>query len=191
MTGDSACAGTLSAVSGPSGVIVITGIMAAGKSTIAQRLAEHLPRSAHVRGDVYRRMIVSGRVEPTPATMVEAAAQLALRYRLSAHTADEYAAAGFTAVVQDIILGADLPAYLDMVRTRPRYLVVLAPNPAVVAERERRRDKSGYSDGWEPADLDRQLRAIPRLGLWLDTSVQTPEQTVTAILARLDEARIG
>lgn len=38
-------------------VIVITGIMAAGKSTVAQIIAERLPRSAHVRGDVFRRMI--------------------------------------------------------------------------------------------------------------------------------------
>lgn len=30
-------------------VIVITGIMAAGKSTVAQLLAERLPRAPHVR----------------------------------------------------------------------------------------------------------------------------------------------
>lgn len=31
------------------GVVVITGIMAAGKSTVAQALAEALPRAAHTR----------------------------------------------------------------------------------------------------------------------------------------------
>ncbi len=35
----------------------MTGISASGKSTVAQALAERLPRSAHVRGDTYRRMI--------------------------------------------------------------------------------------------------------------------------------------
>jgi adenylate kinase family enzyme len=44
-------------------IIVITGIQAAGKSTIAQALAERLPDSVHVRGDLFRRMIVNGRVE--------------------------------------------------------------------------------------------------------------------------------
>jgi hypothetical protein len=39
-------------------VVVVTGVMAAGKSTVAQLLAERLPRSAHVRGDAFRRMIV-------------------------------------------------------------------------------------------------------------------------------------
>ena len=44
-------------------VYLITGMMASGKSTVAQALAERLPRSVHVRGDLFRRMIVSGRVD--------------------------------------------------------------------------------------------------------------------------------
>jgi len=36
-------------------VVLITGIQAAGKSTVAQELADRLPRSVHVRGDVFRR----------------------------------------------------------------------------------------------------------------------------------------
>lgn len=42
-------------------IVLITGIQAAGKSTIAQALAERLPRSVHVRGDLFRRMVVNGR----------------------------------------------------------------------------------------------------------------------------------
>ena len=37
--------------------------MAAGKSTIAQALAERLPKSVHLRGDLFRRMIVNGQAE--------------------------------------------------------------------------------------------------------------------------------
>lgn len=76
------------------GVVLVTGVMAAGKSTVAQALAEALPRAAHVRGDVFRRMIVSGREEYVPGAGGEAEAQLRLRYRLSAATADAYAEAG-------------------------------------------------------------------------------------------------
>ena len=47
-------------------VYLITGVMASGKSTVAQRLAERLPRAVHLRGDVFRRMIVSGREEMRP-----------------------------------------------------------------------------------------------------------------------------
>src|SRR4051812_45947198 len=99
--------------------------MAAGKSTVAQALAERLPRAAHVRGDVFRRMIVSGRAQYVPGAGSdgEARAQLRLRHRLSAATADAYAAAGFTAVVQDVLLGEDLTAYVELVRSRPLYVV--------------------------------------------------------------------
>jgi cytidylate kinase len=46
--------------------MLVTGIQAAGKSTIAQLLAERLPRSVHLRGDLYRRMVINGRADMTP-----------------------------------------------------------------------------------------------------------------------------
>ena len=172
-------------------VVVVTGVMASGKSTVAQALAEHLPRSVHVRGDVFRRMIVSGREDLHPEETPEAVAQLRLRHRLSATVADLWAQAGWTAVVQDVILGEYLAEYVAAVRTRPLYVVVLAPRPEVVADREDRREKIGYSL-WTVEDLDRSLREdTPRIGLWLDNSDQTPEETVAAILADLPTARIS
>lgn len=175
----------------PEGVVVITGIMASGKSTVAQALAERLPRAAHVRGDAFRRMIVSGREEYEPGAGPEAEAQLRLRYRQSAAVADAYAQSGFTAVVQDVILGEELKRYADLVRTRPLYVVVLAPRPDAVAAREAARGKTGYG-AWTPDSLDAALRTrTPRLGLWLDSSDLTVEETVDALLARLDEAAVS
>ncbi|MER7362827.1 AAA family ATPase [Nonomuraea wenchangensis] len=171
--------------------VVITGIMASGKSTVAQRLAERLPRAAHVRGDAFRRMVVSGRAEMTPDPSEEALRQLRLRHRLTAAAADLYAEAGFTAVVQDIVLGAELELLATLIRTRPLHVVVLAPRPEVVAARERGRAKIGYAGGWTPAMLDDVLRReTPRLGLWLDTSEQTPDETAEEIITRWDEAII-
>ncbi|MEU6145156.1 AAA family ATPase [Streptomyces sp. NPDC047081] len=172
------------------GVVVITGVMAAGKSTVAQALAERLPRSAHVRGDVFRRMIVSGREDYVRGAGGEGEAQLRLRYRLSAATADAYAEAGFTAVVQDVVLGEGLGAYVDLIRTRPVHVVVLAPGPETVAAREAGRAKTGYG-AWTVAELDDELRArTPRLGLWLDTSELSVGETVEAILAGRERARV-
>lgn len=175
------------------GVVVITGVMASGKSTVAQALAERLPRAAHVRGDLFRRMIVSGREEYVPGADGEGSegeAQLRLRYRLSAATADAYAEAGFTAVVQDVVLGQELTSYVGLVRTRPLYVVVLAPSPEAVAAREAGRTKTGYG-AWTVEDLDRALRAdTPRLGLWLDSSELTVGETVDAILAGRERARV-
>lgn len=173
-------------------VILITGIQAAGKSTVAQALAERLERSVHVRGDLFRRMVVNGRVEMGPANPpAEAVRQLRLRYSLAARVADGYAGAGFTVVLQDIVLGPDLAAMTDMIRFRPLHVVVLAPRAEVVRAREdaRRaeRGKVAYKPGDESvADLDAYLRReTPRIGLWLDTSEQTVDQTVAEILARV------
>ncbi|WP_017557493.1 AAA family ATPase [Nocardiopsis baichengensis] len=170
-------------------VVLVTGVMASGKSTVARLLAERLPKAAHIPGDVFRRMMVSGREEMTPNQDPEALSQLWLRYRASATVADEYASAGWTAVVQDVILGKDLAEYAALIRTRPLYIVVLAPSAEVVAERERQRSKTGYG-AWTVEALDRSLREdTPPLGLWLDTSGQTPEESVRAVLEGLDEAR--
>ncbi|MGV9680439.1 AAA family ATPase [Nocardia sp. NPDC003482] len=170
-------------------VYLITGIQAAGKSTVAQALAERLPRSAHVRGDAFRRFVVGGRAEMGPEPGPEALAQLRLRHRIAARVADEYAAAGFTAVVQDVFLGEMLPYMIDRVRTDPLHVVVLAPRPEAVARREAGRAENAYG-AFTVADLDAVLRAeTPRVGLWLDTSDLTVGQTVTEILDRAEPIR--
>src|SRR5690606_13204672 len=116
---------------------------------------------------------------------------LDLRHRLAGQVADEYAVAGFTVVWQDVILGETVAQLPKLVHTRPFSLVVLAPRPEIIAERERDRGKTGYGDGWTPYQLDAGLRAeTPRLGLWLDSSEQTPEQTVEEILDRITETEL-
>lgn len=173
-------------------IILVTGIQAVGKSTIAQALAERLDPSVHVRGDTFRRMVVNGREEMGAAEpSSEAVRQLELRYRLAAGVADGYAAAGFTVVLQDIILGHHLSEMVATIATRPLAVVVLAPRPEVVAQRDSDRQaargKVAYRAGEESiADLDSYLRThTPRIGLWLDTSEQTVDETVEEILARV------
>ncbi|WP_329126225.1 AAA family ATPase [Streptomyces sp. NBC_01465] len=173
-----------------SAVVLVTGVMAAGKSTVADLLARRLPRAAHVRGDAFRRMMVSGQEQLLPEQTAEARAQLDLRYRMSALVADEYASHGWTAIVQDIILGPDLSSYVARLRTRPLYVVVLAPSAAAVHTRESGRQKNGYG-AWTVESLDRDLRAeTPRIGLWLDSTEQTPDETVSAVLGNLAAARV-
>lgn len=170
---------------------MVTGVMAAGKSSVAQALAERLPRSVHVRGDVFRRMIVSGRVDPTPDFPDEAKRQLELRYQLATETARAYAEAGFDVVLQDVILGPYLQWVADRLPSGNRYVVVLDPEADAVAGRETARPKTGYGDGWHPTDMVADHRATTsRIGLWLDTSGLTLAETVEAILDRLDAAKL-
>jgi len=164
-------------------VVLVAGISASGKSTVADLLARRFERGVHVRGDAFRRMITTGREDMTAAPTDEALRQLRLRYALGAATADQFHAAGFAVVVQDVILGTHLSEYVAAIESRPLVVVVLAPSIDVVAERERERAKTGYRDGSHSiAELDHGLRHdTPRLGLWIDSSDQTPDETVDAI----------
>lgn len=183
---------------------LITGISASGKSTVGQLLAERLG-GVHVRGDVFRRMIVperreSGRrpvrvrADMTPDAGAEAVRQLELRYRITAMVVDAYVEAGLDVIAQDVILGTHLETYAAAIRSRPLHVVALMPRPDVVVRRESERDKSAYSDlpgRWSVEELDDVLRnRTPRIGLWVDNSEQTAEETVEEILRRTEEARI-
>ncbi len=170
-------------------VIVVTGMMASGKSTLARLLAGSFPRAVHLEGDIFRTMIVSGRVEAEPEESADSLEQLWLRYRLSAHVASEYALAGFTVVVEDVILGDDLATYLDLLTVRPRHVIVLDPDPQVAGRRDAGRAEPGYVT-WTPDALWEWVRATPRMGLWVDNSQQRPAETLSEVLGRLDEASI-
>lgn len=174
--------------------VLLTGISAAGKSTVAELLARRFWKGVHVKGDVFRRMVVSGRREMSEDPEPEARRQLELRYRLGAATADAYFGAGFSVVVQDIVLGDALNAYVAAIQSRPLAVVVLSPDLDAVAKREKARAKTAYGDGRvSAAALDTALRkTTPEIGLWVDSSEMTAQETVDHIADQLwSSALIG
>lgn len=171
-------------------VILITGVMAAGKSTVAQALAERFPRSVHLRGDLFRRIIVNGQEKLSVELSDEARDQLQMRYDIAVEAARRYARAGFTVVYQDIILGETLAKVAGAFGDVDVSVVVLAPDLATVAKRESDRGKRGYGSRAEMAEFDRILREdTPKVGFWLDTSAQTVRQTVDAILEHVGDGK--
>lgn len=125
-------------------ILVVTGVMAAGKSTVAELLAQRFGRSVHLRGDAFRRMIVSGRAEMSAEPSQEALRQLDLRYRLTAQAARMYAEAGFQVVVQDNYLGEKLALFLQLLQPYRAEAIVLCPTVAAIEQREAMRPKKGY-----------------------------------------------
>jgi chloramphenicol 3-O-phosphotransferase len=169
---------------------VLTGVMAAGKSTVAEALARRFARGVHLRGDVFRKMIVRGRDPITPELGDEALRQLDLRQRIAASVANDYWRDDFTVVLQDIYVGAALNNVVGRLEISPLYVVVLNPRAEVVAAREVQREKSGYG-AWDVATFCASFEAeTPRIGLWLDTSELSPEESVDEILRRRHDARV-
>ncbi|MDY4609793.1 MAG: AAA family ATPase [Sphaerochaetaceae bacterium] len=163
-------------------IYLITGVMASGKSTVAELLASRLGRGVHLRGDIFRRMIVSGREEMSGSPSEEAVRQLHMRYELAADATKEYYAHGFSVVLQDNYYGAELVRMTTLLHDYPLRVVALCPNVETVKERERSRTKAGYGGFTVDGLYSAFLRETPRIGFWLDTSELSPAQSVDAIL---------
>lgn len=171
-------------------IIVVTGAQGAGKSTVGPLLAARFARGAFVEADALQRMIVAGRVwvteiadSPSPP-IGEALVQLRLRLRNACLVGRSFYEAGFTAVLDDIITGERFNHLCGALAGVPFHLVVLAPSVAVVEARDAARGKT-VGGGWAEY-LDREQRAtMSGVGLWLDTSNQTPDETVDEIIRRV------
>jgi chloramphenicol 3-O-phosphotransferase len=165
-------------------IYLITGLMASGKSTVAQALAERLPKSVHLRGDRFRKMIVNGQAEMIGVELSkEAQAQLKLRYEIAADAAKRYADAGFAVVYQDIIIGPSLQEAVDRFKGYALSVTVLCPDAETIALREKARPKTGYQRLEDIPEFDKVLREeTPKIGEWLDTSWLNVDETVDRIL---------
>ncbi|MFF0341100.1 AAA family ATPase [Kribbella sp. NPDC004875] len=175
-------------------VVLVTGMQAAGKSTIAPLLAARMgPPAATLDGDVFYRGVVAGAEIMTPDPSPEALRQLELRYDASALIAQHYADAGFDFVCSDIVLGEYVERWFARLRGVETYLVVLVPSVESIVQREIGRGGNNSYRDWGDS-LEDGVRALqagldetPRRGLWLDTTGQTPAQSVEAI--DLEKAR--
>jgi predicted kinase len=173
-------------------IFVLSGLQAAGKTTVAGLLARKFPRGVHVAGDGIRAMVVSGRVDMAPDSPAGAAAQLLCRYEASIAVARVFHDAGFAVVLEDVILGGMARRFLELLPWPEIHFVMLTPSLEAVARRELGRAKTAYGQAWSVAALGAVLeRETPVFGWWLDSSEQTAEQTAELIFTDIEASRVG
>jgi predicted kinase len=182
---------------------LVTGVPGVGKTTVSRELAQRFPRAAHIAADVLGAMVLSGHVPPRapsgehalPGTEEggEGDRQLLLRARNASRLCDSFFRAGFTPIVDDVVVRKlQLDHYLRHVRARPLVPVILtAPREIVIArEPQRAAHKRGLVAEW--LFLEDTLRGeLADVGLWIDTSAQTPSQSADAILEAVRTGRRG
>ena len=162
-------------------VYLVSGIPGAGKTTVSSLLARRFPRGVHLESDVLQRFIVTGGLWPDGEPQDEAMRQLRLRGRHVCLLADSFFEAGFTPVIDDVVIGDRIDEFRAGLRSRPALFVMLTPRPEVVRLRDATRSEKHVFDLWGHLD-DVVCNETPKVGLWLDSSEQTPEETVEAIL---------
>jgi cytidylate kinase len=172
-------------------LFVISGIPASGKSTVARLLASRLDRAVYVPGDTIRAMVVNGRADANADAGAGQLQDLLLRYQGALAIANVYLNDGFDVIVEDVIIGQMVRHFLPLVPVPEMHLVFLDPSGDKVAERDRERTKTAYGEQWNV----RQLRDVlhmetAHIGLWLDSTELTVEQTVDQILKDLKASKV-
>jgi chloramphenicol 3-O-phosphotransferase len=168
--------------------ILISGIPGAGKTTVARALAERLPVAASIEGDVLSFDFIRSGL-PAPEDEQGWSQLMGLRRRQICLLADSYAEAGVLPVIDDVVTN---PLVLDLYRKflllRPLLFVALVPRVEVVRRRDAGRDKHVF-ERW--AHLDGELRSsLADVGLHIDSSDLTVDETVQAILSGIEQAKV-
>lgn len=169
---------------------IINGIPGAGKSTLAHALALRFGRAVHIEGDRLQGFIVSGSVPPGAFPLTEEHRQIHLNVRNQCLLARSFAEEDFVAVIDYVLVDrARVEEYLEHLSACDVHLVTLAPGVDTALQRDRTRSEKHVGVMW--LHLHETLTAELRgLGLWIDNSKLTVDQTADYVLANSNAARL-
>ncbi len=172
----------------PPPVFVITGQLAAGKSTVAKALLDRFEFGYHVDHDGLREMVTSGRASPIEWT-AETSRQFDLATRAAAALARVYADAGFAIAIEGAVDPEPTERAISDPGLRDRLVgVILHPRLEVALGRNRTRQTKAFDTSILEAvmrRIDGDLSGDPAREGWhdIDNSDEPVEATVDRILA--------
>ena len=175
-----------------SGCVIVSGMPAAGKSTVTARAARLLPRAAQVKGDAVNQMILGGRVWFMGEPRDEARRQDELCNRNMCALAGNFVDFGFTVFMDTVVADrAELDFLLTLLSPRPVRLVTLAPGVEVCRHRNATREPGERFEfgGYQQLEADMK-RELGEVGWWFDTSALTPAQTAEQLVREAAERAV-
>ncbi len=174
-------------------ILVITGPAGAGKSTVARRLCESLPRSALISLDQLWHSVVSGGPVPRWSGGDPHASDVfeLLALQQAGGLARGWSGGNYDTVIDGVL---EEPRHLDTVLAAsghaPVYFITLMPSSGVLQERD-----SGRPVDNQMGERSQELHSVfmqngEFRGLHLDSSELSAEETARLIFEHLDEARV-
>ena len=164
------------------GVLIVSGIPGAGKTTVGKLIALNLPNSALISGDEVHNLVVGGRVHPGEMPAEEADRQLDLRNRNIAALTDILVGDGYIVVIDDVVTNRRrLDRLRSLIASRPIYLAILAPSPESARQRDLERPEKTVAETW--THLNSEIRdELAGIGYWLDSTNLTARDTADRVL---------
>jgi predicted kinase len=177
--------------SGDTPVLIVTGPAGVGKSTAAEILTERSARGVHLESDLFFRFIRSGYVEPWKPESHE---QNRTVMRIVAQTAVGYAAAGYSTIVDGIVIpGWFLEPLRDALHGagHPVAYAVLRAPLSVCKARAQARGREPLGD---PEVIERLWRDFADLGDLephaVEVGERSPEESADLLERLLEEGAL-
>lgn len=161
-------------------LLVISGSVHAGKSTVSELLVSLLPRAAHVSGDALRHFV----------TRLPLGESIPLTLRNIISVSSNFLAAGFDVVIDYPLSKSDYTCLSDALsgEATATYAFILSPR-LEVAQNQRGDRVLSAREVERIAYHYRTSLHNPGFGVLIDNSDQTPEETASTILGSVQSGR--